>query len=152
MKPNTIWVVDTSILLNLLEHPDRSQSRDEVITLFQLYLEAGHSFVIPITTIIETGNWAYKLPAGLRQPFAAKFVDWIDKSLSGETPFRILEFPDRTSVREYLKDFPTQADTMGFGDLMILKQWEEQCLRIPGYQINIWSLDNEALKGRECNH
>lgn len=152
MAKPIIWVLDTSILLNILEHPQRSQDREEVLADFQSYLEAGDSFVIPITTIIETGNWAYKLPAGQRRPFAEKFKSFIQQSLNGEAPFQVLEIPDRNNLSAYLDVFPQHADTMGFGDLIILRQWEEQCLRISGYQINIWSLDKDALKGRECNH
>ena len=154
MPKPIIWVVDTSILLNILRHPTRNQDKEAVNAAFRTRLKAGHLFVIPITTIIETGNWAYKMEAGLRKPWAEHFARFISQSLSGRAPFLLLDFPSHEEMTTYLAELPTQIDTMGLGDKLILSQWEQLCEsgKYSGYQINIWSLDNDALKGRECNH
>ncbi|TXF89328.1 hypothetical protein FUA23_11325 [Neolewinella aurantiaca] len=154
MPKPIIWIVDTSVLLNVLEHPDRSQDREAIVAAFEERIRAGHRFAIPLTTIIETGNWAYKMAPGLRAAWATKLAKFITDSLSGDAPFIIMDFPERDDVANFLTRLPQYVDRMGLGDLMIHQQWEQLCSsgKFGGYQLNVWSLDKVGLQGLECNH
>lgn len=53
---SSICLVDTSIFLNILNVPNRNNERNEILKQFQEYIELGCSFIIPMATVIETGN------------------------------------------------------------------------------------------------
>lgn len=154
MAKPVIWIIDTSVLLNILQHPERSQDYTAVYNQFEKRLQRGDRFAIPLTTIIETGNWAAKMPGGQRTAWSEKFTTFVRRSLQGENPFVIMEFPERENLPDYLDELPKYVEHMGLGDLLIRLQWEQLCASdaFRGYQINVWSLDVGGLRGLECNH
>ncbi|MBO0612093.1 MAG: hypothetical protein RL122_1764 [Pseudomonadota bacterium] len=53
---SSICVIDTSVFTNLLKVPGRNQNEAEVLRAYQEYAELGCKFILPIATIVETGN------------------------------------------------------------------------------------------------
>jgi len=152
MPKPTIWILDTGIFTNILDIDGWNQDRVEILATFEERVESEDSFMIPFTTILETGNFIHQMAKkGLRQATAQRFADAILASIRGETPWRILGLPEQTDLTEWLGRFPNQVETMGLGDHLIVEQWRRQCAAIPGYMIKIWSLDGH-LNGYECNH
>lgn len=54
-KP-VIWIVDTSVFLNVLDVPHFNQKRGEVLADFERRINNKDTFLLPITSVIETGN------------------------------------------------------------------------------------------------
>ncbi|MEL6471574.1 MAG: hypothetical protein AAFQ74_17755 [Cyanobacteria bacterium J06623_4] len=52
----TIRLIDTSIFLNLLAVPNRSDSKEQVVQDFKAYFDAGDTLLLPMATVLETGN------------------------------------------------------------------------------------------------
>lgn len=59
-----LCLVDTSILLNILNVPDKNEHREEVFAAFQEKIKAGETFFLSLATVIETGNHIGHLPDG----------------------------------------------------------------------------------------
>lgn len=148
-KP-VIWIVDTSVFLNVLDVPGFNQNRNEVLDSFRSKIENKDILLLPFTSIIETGNHIAQLSSGdLRRRFAQEFAENVIASLDGERPWQPLGFPVREDIKAWLADFPNQAQSgKGMGDHIILKQWEEQKAKFPGRSVRIWSLD-QHLQGYE---
>ncbi|MDF5733562.1 MAG: hypothetical protein PUP92_37695 [Rhizonema sp. PD38] len=53
---SSICLIDTSIFLELLNVPNYNQHRASVLEDFQTYAQAGCTFLLPMATILETGN------------------------------------------------------------------------------------------------
>ncbi len=151
-EKQVIWILDTSVLLNVLNIPGRNQSHDEVIKQFERRIKANDMFLLPFTAIVETGNHIAQLSkANLRKDYAQRFVTVVQHSLEGNIPWKPLEFPKNEHIRSWLIDFSHKAQAgIGLGDHTIIKHWEEQCQRFRGFEVKIWSLDNH-LQGYECN-
>ncbi len=141
-----IYIVDTSILLNILDVPERNQDRDTVLLEFEKRIKARSRFQLPIAVIIETGNHIadIRIRNGRhRRRCAEKFCDMVEKALAGKAPWVVTPMPDVGEIRKWLADFPDQYAMQGFGiaDRSIIHVWEEARTRNRGYQVTIWSLD-----------
>ncbi|MCB9280272.1 MAG: hypothetical protein H6562_15370 [Lewinellaceae bacterium] len=153
MEKPTIWIIDTSILLNVLDVPQYNQNRDEVLRNFRLRIKRVDTFLLPFTSILETGNHiAHINNDGQRLQFAEKLKKTVSDSINGDAPWKTLRFPEHKDLIEWMDSFPYSAQKrVGLGDHVIIKQWEEQCKRFRAYVVKIWALDNH-LQGYECNH
>ncbi len=63
MRP-PVWFVDTSIFANLLDVPGRAQQRDRVRREQREWAAARCGLVLPVATVIETGNHIAQLANG----------------------------------------------------------------------------------------
>ena len=148
-----IWIVDTVILLNVLDVPGKNQDRGPVLRDFQTRIERGDTLLLPFGAIIETGNHIACLTSGNhRREYAQKFSEQVKKAIKGESPWIPLNFPKREDMFVWLDDFPSSATRqLSLVDHSIIKEWEEQCqMYKKKYQVRIWSLDG-GLVGYECN-
>ena len=149
-----IYLIDTSIFLNILDVPNRNELKDELLDEFTNMVLAGHKFILPMATIIETGNQIAQNGNGWqRRETAQVFVDRLHEAFAGKAPFRINELPTRTDILQWLHEFPDHAmrnkspqrtsEGTSFGDLSIIKDFELTCKRFPMTEIRIWSLDSD---------
>lgn len=147
---SAIVLVDTSILLNVLDVPGRNQDRAIVLAALSEHLEQNDHLLLPMAAIVETGNHIAHVPDGAKRRSAAqRFVGEIRKALQGEAPWRPVNFPSNEQVSNWLHDFPDRAAAgIGFGDLSIIKEWEACCARHPMSSVKIWALDGH-LQGFE---
>ena len=143
-----IAIVDTSVLLNVLDVPAFNQDRADVFAEFVELVNFGTNLLLPMAAIFETGNHIARLPDGRqRRRYADLFRDSIHDALEGKAPWVPIRFPDSQQVAGWLKDFPDHAMRgPGMSDLSIIKAWEIECSRHPGRRIRIWSLD-QHLQG-----
>ncbi|NJL11672.1 MAG: hypothetical protein HC913_00710 [Microscillaceae bacterium] len=144
MPPKPIlWLIDTSILVNILNFPDFNQDYEKVIKDFEERIKNGDTFLIPYATFVETGNHLAKLKGNLRFEFAKIFSKLVLSVLAQEAPFRALQFPDAEIIQEWIQDFPDDAAKgISFTDFTIIKEWEMQKDRYPAFSVRIWSLDD----------
>lgn len=142
---SSIVLVDTSVLLNILDVPGRNERRDEVLTELGRLIEAGDHFFIPMAAIVEVGNHIAQVANGAhRRAAAQRFVAEVRKALSDEVPWKPINFPSNQEVLSWLDSFPEAATRgMGMGDLSIKKEWDELCLRHRLSRVRVWALDGD---------
>ena len=148
---STICLIDTSIFLNLLNVPNRNQSKTKVLDDFETYIQANCRFLLPMATILETGNHIAQNGDGtLRRKTAQTFVKTIKDSFSGNAPWTPIEFPTTQELDRWLDRFPDLAgqnkapgkqEGTSFGDLSIIQEFQKTRQKFAMSEIFIWSLD-----------
>ena len=134
-----IVIVDTSVLLNVLDVSAFNQNRAEVFVQFNEFLDSGASFLLPMAAIFETGDHIADLRDGRqRRRYAEVFRDRIREALEGKAPWVPIRFPDSAQLAEWLEEFPDSAMTgQDMSDFSIVKAWEVECTRHPTRRIRI---------------
>lgn len=137
-----IWIIDTSVFLNVLDVPNFNQDRTTILVEFEERIKAKHTFLLPYSAILETGNHIVQVNGDQKYIFAQKFATQVSKAIEGTSPWKTMSFPEKSSVLEWLQDFPNSAKQgQGFGDHSIVKEWEKQKTLFSAYSIRIWSTD-----------
>lgn len=140
-----ICIIDTSVFCEILDVPKMASQRDAIREALKARIVAREELLLPITTIIETGNHIGQQGDGnLRRMTAERFVEQVTKALGGETPFTPTPFMNDRELMQLLKEFPDWAKRhRGLGDLTIRGVWDEQCALYPRRRVYIWSLDKD---------
>lgn len=149
-----IVLIDTSVLMNVLDVPGFNQDRAAVLADFlRLISDSAHIF-LPMAAILEAGNHIAQLPdGGLRRTSAQIFAEQIRKALIGEAPWRPIQFPDHATVAKWLDRFPDAAMVgHGIGDLSIQEHWKALCKKHPLSRVRIWSLDEDLAGFDQAAH
>ena len=138
-----VVIVDTSVLLNVLNVPGFSQDHDAVLDRFEELVEDGANLLLPMGTVFETGNHVADIPDGRqRRRYAAVFTNQVRKALKKEAPWTLTPLPDADQLLAWLDTFPEDAMRgLGMVDLSIKKEWERACTQHPHRQVLIWALD-----------
>lgn len=142
---SAIVIVDTSVLLNILDVPGRNQDRDAVLNRLAELIEAGDHLFIPMAAIVEVGNHIAHVDNGAhRRAAAERFVQEVRRALSSEAPWKPINFPSNQEVLSWLDAFPDSATQgIGMGDLSIKMEWEELCKRHTMSRVWVWALDGD---------
>lgn len=146
----TVRFIDTSVLCNLLDVPGRNQHREAVQAEFRALVEEGRTrFVIPVTTVIETGNHIANA-AGDRRGAAERLQRLLDRAVDEDAPWQLhavtwdagflaaLRAGDGTGMP--LVDHLGNG-TMGTGDLAILCERDAFRARTDFRAVEIWTLE-----------
>lgn len=146
-----VYFVDTSVLLNLLDVPQRNQDRAEVTALFKERVRAGAILVIPAATIIETGNLIAQLAdGGARRDRATRLAGFLTAAAEGRAPWTVVATEWSGEFLQSLVDgggtAPSLADLamqgVGAGDACILRELAAYRSRVPsGLTLSVWTLD-----------
>ncbi|HHP5355565.1 hypothetical protein ACK3YH_00550 [Aeromonas caviae] len=153
---SAISIIDTSVFLNLLDVPNRNGEREQVYQAFSEYVELGATFILPMATIIETGNHiAQNGDGGTRRATAQRFCEQVGAAFCGNAPYQISEFPNSQEVLAWLHSFPEQAgqnktptkttEGTSFGDLSIIEEYNKCRRRFSMSEVFIWSLDSDLV-------
>lgn len=149
-----VCIIDTSVFLNLLNVPGRNQDKTSVSQAFLDFAELEVTFILPMATIIETGNHIAQNGNGsIRRQTAIRFCDAARGAFEGKAPYQMSEFPNTTEILEWLDRFPAAAgqnksptktsEGTSFGDLSIIAEYEKCVSRFPMTEVFIWSLDSD---------
>jgi hypothetical protein len=149
-----ICIIDTSVFVNLLDVPGRNQDKDSVIKTFEEYIELGAIFILPMATIIETGNHIAQNGNGaVRRSTAQRFCTAIKAAFSSEPPYRLSEFPQTKEVLNWIDHFPDLAgqnksvqragEGTSFGDLSIIEEYNKCVSRFSMTEVFVWSFDED---------
>lgn len=107
---SSVCLIDTSIFLNLLNVPNRNQEMAQVVQDYTDYAQNECTFILPMATILETGNHiAQNGDGGTRRETAQRFCDVVIGSLNGEAPYKPIEFPSTHEIATWLNEFPNEA-------------------------------------------
>ncbi|MTJ47906.1 hypothetical protein [Dolichospermum sp. UHCC 0259] len=150
---SSICLIDTSIFLEILNVPNYNQHRASVLEDFQTYAQSGCTFLLPMATILETGNHIAQNGDGtMRRITALRFVKAVKEAFTGEAPWRTTTFPNTTEIMLWIDQFPELAgknkapdkqEGTSFGDLSIIEEFNKSCKRFPMSEVFIWSLDRD---------
>lgn len=144
----TIVIVDTSILLNILDVPGKNERRDEIRReLGNLVKERGVELFLPLVAVVETGNHIAHLADGrLRRKHGEKLVGIVRRALRGEAPWVLVPFPERADLEKLLDGLADRlVRGIGFADASIIAIWHQQKSRWPQRRVWIWSLDGQLV-------
>ena len=147
---STIVFIDTSILCNLIPVPGRSQHEAEVRKELAARQRRGEQFILPITAVIETGNFIAQLKDGSeRRTVSEKMENILRYICEGKTPWVLHDVAwNRGFLLAFLDGAGTQMsysqhaqNRMGAGDLCILteRQHYQDRTRI---KAEVWTLDD----------
>ena len=142
--------IDTSILLELLRVPGKSQQPDAIRDELKDRVGAGESLLLPTAAIIETGNHiAQVADGGMRRTCAEGLVKILVSTLREQPPWVLSSgrwdaaligaICHGTASRPSLPQMATQR--VGAGDVSILAEVEAYERRVAGVQVGIWTLD-----------
>ena len=140
-----IVIVDSSILLNVLDVPAFNQDREAVLAEFGALLEAEDHLLLPLAAVFETADHIADLSDGrMRRRFALQFRDHILGALRDDPPWSLIELPETSRLVEWLGDFPDMAtQELGLSDVSILDAWRRECDRHPSQRVYIWTLHRQ---------
>jgi hypothetical protein len=151
---SSVCIIDTSIFLNLLNVPGKNQDREKVAEDFTEYTQSGVTFILPMATIIETGNHiAQNGDGGTRRKTAERFCGAVKGAFTGEAPYQPSEFPNSIEVLTWLDSYPRHAgasksatkqnEGTSFGDLSIIEEFNKCVSKFSMSEVFIWSLDSD---------
>ena len=154
-----ICLLDTSILLNILNVPSKNQDKVTVRKDFKTYLESECRFIIPLVVAVEVGNHISQNGNGdTRRKIAEQFVDMMQKTFNGESPFEISNFDLKNEWQNWISEFIDKAgqnktvakpnEGMSLTDLSIIKEYDSlqaknRANRNKHVKVFIWSLDSD---------
>jgi predicted nucleic acid-binding protein len=142
---SSIVIVDTSVLLNILDVHERNQKKEEVYAHLEQLINNGDHLFIPMAAIVEVGNHIAHVKDGAKRRAAAeRFVREVRCALADEAPWRPVNFPSNEQVLKWLDAFTDSAtEGVGMGDLSIRKEWESCCDKFAMSRVWVWTLDKD---------
>ncbi len=150
---SSVCLIDTSIFLNFLNVPNCNQERKKVLEDFQTYIDLGCEFLLPMATIIETGNHIAQNGDGtIRRKTALHFVEQVKAAFNETSPWKLCQFPKTDKILLWIDQFPNltgqnktpkKQEGTSFGDLSIIQEFHKACARFPMTEVFIWSLDSD---------
>ncbi|MFE3542508.1 hypothetical protein ACFXK0_05995 [Nocardia sp. NPDC059177] len=147
-----VTFIDTSVLCNLLAVPGRDQDHGAVLAEFRRRTAAGHTFILPITTVVETGNHINHVSNGAhRRSCAERFVELLHQTLAHKLPWTLHEFAWNS---EFLTALLSGSETgisfvehaqsgLGCGDLCIICERNTYQRRSGISNVSVWTLDSQ---------
>lgn len=144
-----VWLIDTSVFVEILNVPGKSQQHEAVAAKFVSRHENGHRFVLPVTTIIETGNHiAHCAPN--RRNAAKRFILALEQAQSDSPPWIVRDVKwDRVLLSRLLEGNSTGSDLlnllgdgrMGTGDVALLVERDEFRNASSFTDVRVWTLE-----------
>lgn len=141
---SVVRFIDTSIMSNLLGIPGKCQNHDKVWEEFKAAIHDKDTMILPVATVIETGNHiAHQSDGNVRRKLALKFSEYLLRTAKGEAPWFLygngLTTDDLIYIAEKFPEYATRA--IGTGDLSIITQFNDYVNTIPAGTVMIWSTD-----------
>ncbi len=142
-----VAIVDTSVLLNVLDVPGFNQDRVALLREFRSLIDKGTNMLLPMAAVFAAGNHIAQLrDGGSRRRDAQRFSDQVREALDGVAPWQPMRFPTVEDVGTWIDGFPESAMCgLGIADLSIVKEWEAAVARHPLLRVYIWSLDRNLM-------
>jgi hypothetical protein len=142
----TVYFIDTSILVNLLDVDGHNESVDAVQERFRELEDSTDEMMLPWAAIIETGNHIAQIKNGDRRRLCAqRFSAMLQDTIAERTPWGYNEKKvSKDALRDMAKCFPSYSvqHRMGWGDLSILSECVAYRKRVKKTaHVTIWSLD-----------
>jgi len=144
-----IVLVDSSVLLNILNVPGRNQRRQETLDTLKQHVDAGDRLYLPLACIIETGNHLARLSDGHdRRRLAEAFASKVTEAIENRAPWQIVptggsDQSDWSDLRNWLARFPDDATRgLSFTDAIIIYVYDTYCKKSRMSHVCVWALDS----------
>jgi hypothetical protein len=147
----TVELVDTSIMVNILDVPKMNDDRATVTRDLRAKRSSGVRLVLPVTTVIETGNHVAQIAdGGRRWECANRFVEHLRLLLQHRAPWVLHELGWNADFLDTLISGAATGTSLvdhavnrvGCGDLSILAERERYRATVsPKVSVGIWTLD-----------
>lgn len=146
---SAVSFIDTSVLCNLVPVPGRDQNADEVRREMTERLDQRERFILPITSVIEAGNFIAQLSDGrVRRQTAEKLDKILRLICEGKAPWVLHDVAwDKAFLSQMLDGADTMmsyvehaANQVGAGDLCIINE-RLQYQQRSQIRATIWTLD-----------
>ena len=140
---SAIVIVDTSVLLNIMDVPGRNQHKAAVLDRLAALIDNEDHLFIPMAAIVEVGNHIAHVGDGaLRRSAAERFVKELRGALADQAPWKPINLPSNQEVLRWLDAFPDSAMRgESLADLSIQQEWETCCTRCAMSHVWVWALD-----------
>lgn len=147
-------IIDTTVFLNLLNVQNKSQDKKKLQADFLEYQASGAEFILPMATIIETGNHiAQNGDGNTRRKTALRFCKSVKGAFNGDAPYKPSDFPNKAEILIWIDLFPDLAgknskdeaklEGTSFGDLSIIEEFHKAVRLDKRSEVFIWSLDRD---------
>jgi hypothetical protein len=139
----SVCLIDTSIFCEFLMVPNLCASYAEMEAEMRRKIRRKESLLLPMSTILETGNHiGHNGDGRQRRETAGRFVTLVQQAIRGETPFTPTPFFETDALLEWLVEFPDWTMRgSGLADLTIAKEFARQCALHRLRRVYIWSKD-----------
>ena len=139
---SAIVIVDSSVLLNIIDVPGRNQHRAKVLDRLAALIDSGDHLFILMAAIVEVGKHIARVANGVhRRSAAERFVSEVRSALANEAPCKPVNFPSNQEVLKWLNAFPDSAMRgIGIGDLSIRHEWDACRHRYSMSRVWVWTL------------
>ena len=147
-----VQFIDTSVLVEVLDVPGHNARHAEVFAEMERRMDAGVTFVLPVTTIIETGNHIAQCH-GDRCGAAERFVGALRLARAASPPWIVRDVAwDGQFLDDFVGGGRTGTDllthlsnpTLGAGDMAILVE-RDQFQQDVAATVEVWSLDEHLV-------
>lgn len=142
-----VSIIDTSILCNVINIPNMNQNHQEVIKeLVALQQDRRQTLILPLATIIETGNHIAHIADGnIRRARALVMAELIQRTVNDKAPWtyygKEFEREELLEISNAVVDHAVRE--IGIGDLSIIQVYRTYKETVPAIgSIRIWSLDH----------
>lgn len=148
-----VELVDTSILVEILNVPGRNANRDAVLAgLRTRRTDQAVSLLLPTATVIETGNHIHHVSDGhARRKCAQAFADVLAQTVAGQAPWTLLNARWDGPLLEAIRggagtgmDLVAHAAKrcLSCGDLSVVAERDVYRSRVSdGIKVAIWTMD-----------
>ena len=138
-----ICIIDTSILLEILNVPNKSSKHKQIFAELSNKLSNDETIFVSMAAIIETGNHISQNGNGnVRRKTAEKFVNFIKEIIESDIPIKPIRYLVAIDVMRMLNKFPEYAmNEITLGDVNIILDWEYMCSMVKDRRVYIWAMD-----------
>jgi hypothetical protein len=125
-----IRIIDTSVLVNILDIPGMNQDYKEATSEFKKLINSEKdTLILPLAAIIETGNHIAHIPDGnIRRQKAELMAKYLEETAKGQMPWEYYgKELNKEDLLEIAKGFPDNAMRQtGIGDMSIIRAYEKE--------------------------
>lgn len=140
-----IVIIDTTVLLNLLNITGRNQQHEESMSEFRRLIDCKAEFLIPLAVVFEISNHIKRSDNGRRYECAVKLRDAVSQVMD-QSRFWIgtIQFPDPDDFMAWIDEYPEYcAGAIDLNDLSIIKEWHRIRDISRNQRVRIWSYDSD---------
>jgi hypothetical protein len=151
----TVVFIDTSVLCNFLRIPGKAQHEEVVREDYERRRNHGNMFVLPMASIIETGNHIEQLSDGNERRRCADDLTKILRLVATDTsPWVLVETAWNSDLLKQFCDGCEDGSTpafldvatqgaLGGGDLTILIERDRYAKSVQASTVEIWTYDQQ---------
>lgn len=141
------YIIDTSVMDNLLDLPGWNQRHEETKDELLRLVKRKVTLILPVTTVIETGNHIAQLTGADRYALAQKFAGILRATARDEAPWHFGPPFDAIFLLRVADLLPQMAARgIGGGDTSIKAAFEKYVADTPNVSVKVWSYDSDLAE------